>query len=112
MTLLVNNAAGVAANNDDANDLPYVNPDPVFVARNLLTTVYAWAQTWGGAQIQLYMSPNRPNAPYPATWFPVGAPITANGFVTFQHRWAQLKAVVTNASASTAGLYCSNFDGL
>ena len=111
MTLLVNNAAGVTAN-DNTTNLPVPNKDPVFVANNLLTTVYAWAENWGGASIQLYVCPQRLNAPFQPVWFPVGAALTQNGFYSFQHRWGQIKAVVTGATADTAGLFSSLFDGI
>ena len=137
---LVNGVSGIAANNTDLTTNPpvpnpaliYVNPDPVFVERALLQTLYFWADptvgVWDTAEIQLFISPqiinsNPPLNPVPAgttqivpVWFPLldsaGNPITAtaNKYVNFQARWGMIKAVVTNASANTASIYCSLFE--
>ena len=90
----------------------YQNPDAMFVGRQLLNTVYCWADVWGGAGIQIYVAPLRLNSPIaPTVWFPVGALITANGMFSFQHRWHQMKAEISGAGAGTANLYCKLFDG-
>ena len=111
MALLINNAAGVISNTNSDNPI-VLNKDPVFVSNNLLTTIYAWATDWDTAQVQIYVCPTRPSSPLSAVWFPVGSPFTANGFYTFQHRWFQIKAVVSGATSDTVGLYCTVFDGL
>lgn len=111
MALLINNATGLAANTNLLN-LSYPNKDPVFVANNLLTTIYTWATVWGAAQVQIYVSPQRPNSIFPTIWIAMGDPITEDEVYTFQHRWAQIKAVVTNADTTTAGLFCSLYDGI
>jgi hypothetical protein len=112
MALLIANASGVAANLDDGINNPiYTNTDPVFVARTLLNTVYAWATTWSVASVQIFLSPQRSTSQSPIIWFPVGSPLTSNGFFTFQHRWGLMKAVVTGADGTTSGLNVSYFDG-
>jgi hypothetical protein len=111
---LVKNAAGVAANTNTSTNIapPFFNPDPVFVAKNLLTTVYFWATTWDTAEIQLFISPQLKTSQAPTIWFPVTAGLISatNQYVSFQNRWAQIKAEVINASANTAGLNCLLFD--
>jgi len=108
MALLINNTSGIAANDNTVN-LPVYNPDPVFVEQNLLTTIYVWAANWGGAQVQIFISPQCQNSSIAPVWYPVGNPMSANGFFTFQHRWGQIQAVVTNATANTSGLYTTVF---
>lgn len=115
MALLTADVSGTAANtNGAAPAIP--NKDPVFVENNLLNTVYAWVDTtggaWGGAQIQLYISPQIKGMPWSTVWFPVGEPITENGYFSFQHRWGQIKAEVVNATSATAGLNCVLFTGM
>lgn len=111
MSLLINNASGTAANTG-GNGLILPNRDPVFVQNNLLTTLYFWATTWGGAAVQLYISPQLRNSILPPVWFPYNPLVTENGFFTFQHRWGQMKVEVSGATANTAGLYVSLFSGL
>jgi hypothetical protein len=110
MGLLVPPSTGIAINT--ATPAIIFNNDPVFVANNLLNTVYAWAADWDTAQIQIQISPQVRNSQFPVVWFPVGAVMNANGFFTFQHRWGQIRAVVTNASANTAGLTAVLFQSI
>jgi hypothetical protein len=110
MGLLVPPSTGIAINT--ATPLIIFNKDPVFVANNLMTTIYAWATEWDTAQVQIEISPQVRNSQFPVVWFPVGAMMTTNRFFTFQHRWGQMRAVVTNASANTAGLTAILFQGL
>ena len=116
MTLLVRNKSDTTANTA-GEALPLYNRDPVFTANNLLTTISAWVDptstptgAWGGASVQLYISPQL-KGPWPTIWFPVGNPITTNGYFSFQERWGQIKAEISGASSNTASLYVSIFDG-
>jgi hypothetical protein len=111
MTYLVNNASGIIANDNSTNP-PIYNRDPVFVANNLLTTIYAWAAVWDTAEIQIYVSPQCKNSIIAPVWYPIGAAITGNAMFTFQDRWGQIKAVVTGATALSEGIYCTIFDAL
>lgn len=111
MSLLIKNTYGTSANTGGIAT-PVANRDPVFVQNNLLTTVYAWATTWGGAQVQIYVCPQCAGSAFPPVWFPVGDPITQNNFFTFQHRWGQIKAEVINATSDTTGLFADVFTGL
>lgn len=109
-SLLVFNKSGIAANT--AGLAPsYQNPDPMFVSRTFLNTIYVWATTWDTAEVQIFVAPQRKGSPFPTVWFPLGSPLTANGLFSFQHRWSQIKAEVTNASPLTVELYCKLFDG-
>lgn len=116
MTILVRNQSGIAANTAGAA-IPLYNRDPVFVANNLLTTIYAWtdptsipAGAWSGASIQIYISPQL-KGPWPTIWFPIGSPMTTNGYFSFQQRWSQIKAEVSGATSGTSSLYAAIFDG-
>jgi len=88
------------------------NRDPVFVANNLLTTVYVWATDWSGATVQIQIAPQVRNSQYAPVWFSVGSALSANGFFTFQHRWGQMQAVVTNATGDTDNLTAVLFEGV
>jgi hypothetical protein len=111
MPRLVNNTSGVAANTS-GEAIGSQNPHPMSVDRALLTTIYTWATTWGGAQVQLYISPQPVHSQSPIQWFPLGGPISANSVIDFSTRWMQIKAEVVNASSTTVGLVCLLFDTL
>lgn len=116
MSLLISNASGTAANTADNTGRILVNRDPCFVANSLLNTVFFWAQTWDTAQVQLFISPQLPTMiGVPQTiWVPItdGVFSSANGYFNFTGRWGQIKAVVSNATALTSGLYVALFDGV
>jgi hypothetical protein len=115
---------GTALNNTDNVEnpstpnpaVPIYNRDPVFVAANLINTIYAWAADWDTASVAIYVSPQLQNSQTPPEWFPLlndaGEPIVlsgANSYVNFHCRWGALKGVVTNASANTTGLVVDLF---
>jgi len=122
---LAHNVSGTTADTDPVVNLAPVeyNRDPVDVEHSLLTTIYAWGSVWGGASLQISISPtvSAPQPPGPwnvnhpqvaPTWFPVGDPITENGYFSFQHRWGSIKAEISNATTATAGIHCLLFDPL
>ena len=108
MSLLVNNSSGILANTNGGG-IVFYNPDPAFVERNLLTTIYTWAVVWGGASVQIYVAPQPKLSPFAPVWFPLNDPFIFNSFYTFRHRWSQIKAEVTGATSTTSGLFCELF---
>jgi hypothetical protein len=111
MAMLITGASGLAANTG-GTATAVANKDPVFVANNLLMTVYVWADNWGDAQVQLYFCPQVRGTPWSPVWFPVPSGLfTANSFGSFQHRWGQIKAEVTGATDTTSNLTAVLFEG-
>lgn len=116
MARLITSAAGTAANTDPVLNPSVIiyNPDPVFQMNTSLNTLYVWADTWGGASVQLFVSPQLSLSPTTPVWFPLrdkftnsNIILTANDYATFQIRWAALKVIVTGATSTTANLNAS-----
>lgn len=115
MARFITAAAGTAANTDPVLNPSIIiyNPDPIFQMNTSLNTIYVWADNWGGASVQLFVSPQLALSPTPPVWFPVNdinnasVILTANGYATVKLRWAAFKVVVTGATATTANLNAS-----
>ena len=91
---LVTNQAGTAANSTYGGVLTTRTNE----YRRSALSIYAYASVWGSASVTIQVSPDGVN------WVPTAITFTANGYAQLDITAVAVRAVVSSATLTTAGL--------